>query len=375
VTLQEYVSEILLDVKTNGMSALKMYSERFDNYSGELSVTEEEWNVGESIPEDDKSVIRKIIKRLENYHLKQKPNDLMYTNEDGSLYGLVRVPIHRIGIYVPSGKPLPSSLLMVAIPARIAGVKDIVVTSSPNNGKLNPYVLYIAKELGITKFYKVGGIQAIAAMAYGVGMEKVDKIYGPGNKYVNEAKRQVYGEVGIDSLAGPSEICIIADESADQEYVLNDLLSQLEHGTESKGFLLTTSKRLYNYCQNSGAERYLFTDLLKCVEMSNEIAPEHLEIITEDPESLLPSIQNAGAIYLGPYTPVSAADYFLGVNHVLPTGKAARFSSVLTVDDFLKTMTVAKVSRNEFLSERNLGMRMAEIEGMPLHKNSLEARR
>ncbi len=235
----------------------------------------------------------------------------MYENEYGSIYGLIKVPIDRIGIYVPGGKPLPSSLLMVAVPAQIAGVKDIIITSSPKEGKVNPYIIYIAKELGISEIYKVGGIQAIAAMTYGIGMKKVDKIFGPGNQYVNEAKRQVFGDVGIDSLAGPSEVCVIADETADKDYVLNDLLSQLEHGAESKAFLVTTSKQIYDYCQKEGIDRYFCKDIFECADKANEIAPEHLEILTKEPELILSLIRNAGAVYLGEYTPpVPAADYF-----------------------------------------------------------------
>ena len=375
MNLQAYVSEILDDIRSNGISALKKYSKQFDNYEGPFELEEKEWNIDDEILQEDKNIIDRIIQRLENYHSKQIKEDIIYTNEYGSMYGLIKRPINRIGIYVPGGKPLPSSLLMVTVPAKIAGVKDMIITSSPKDGKINPYILYIAKKLNIKEVYKIGGIQAIGAMAYGIGMEKVDKIFGPGNQYVNEAKRQVFGDVGIDSLAGPSEICIIADDTANKEYVLNDLLSQLEHGSESKSFLLTTSKPLYEYCDKNRIERYLFDTLDECAEKANEIAPEHLEIITREPEKIVSLIQNAGAVYLGEYTPVPAADYFLGVNHVLPTGKAARFSSVLNVSDFMKEMTIAKISKEELLTERYLGIRMAEIEGMNQHKKSMEVRK
>ena len=375
MNLQAYVSEILDDIRSNGISALKKYSKQFDNYEGPFELEEKEWNIDDEILQEDKNIIDRIIQRLENYHSKQIKEDIIYTNEYGSMYGLIKRPINRIGIYVPGGKPLPSSLLMVTVPAKIAGVKDMIITSSPKDGKINPYILYIAKKLNIKEVYKIGGIQAIGAMAYGIGMEKVDKIFGPGNQYVNEAKRQVFGDVGIDSLAGPSEICIIADDTANKEYVLNDLLSQLEHGSESKSFLLTTSKPLYEYCDKNRIERYLFDTLDECAEKANEIASEHLEIITREPEKILSLIQNAGAVYLGEYTPVPAADYFLGVNHVLPTGKAARFSSVLNVSDFMKEMTIAKISKEELLTERYLGIRMAEIEGMNQHKKSMEVRK
>ncbi|MBL5980759.1 histidinol dehydrogenase [Petrotoga sp. HWH.PT.55.6.1] len=373
--LQSYVSQILNDIKNNGMLAVKKYSKQFDNYDGDLELKVEEWDIDEVIPMQDKEIIERTIQRLEDYHLKQKTEDILYSNEYNSTYGLINRPINRIGIYVPGGKPLPSSLLMVAIPAKIAGVKEMLITSSPKDGVINPYIIYIAKKLGIKEIYKIGGIQAIAAMTYGIGMKKVDKIFGPGNQYVNEAKRQVFGEVGIDSLAGPSEICVIADETAKPEYILNDLLSQLEHGYESRAFLVTTSKELYEYCEREGIDRYLFKSIEDCAAKTNEIAPEHLEIMTKDPESVLPLIQNAGAIYLGDYTPVPAADYFLGVNHVLPTGGAARFSSVLNLSDFTKKISVAKVSKDELLKERYLGIRMAEIEGMYQHKKSMEVRK
>ena len=373
--LEEYVAGILKDIRERGIEAVREYSMRFDGYSGPFRVTEEEFEEAERlVPEKDRKIIERTIKRIWDYHERQKPKDELFV-KNGSLYGLIYRPIRRIGIYVPGGKPLPSTLMMVAVPARIAGVKEIAVTTPPKDGRVNPYVLYVAKLLGIDEVYKLGGVQAIGAMAYGVGMKKVDKIFGPGNRFVNEAKRQVFGVVGIDSLAGPSEIAVIADETADKEYVLADLLSQLEHGKDSKAWLLTTSEELANYCSRDGVDVILCESLAECARKANEIAPEHLEIITESPLDLVDLIENAGAIYLGPYTPVPSADYFLGVNHVLPTGGAAKFSGVLTVMDFLKPITLAMVSRGEFLRERELGLRLAEIEGMELHRRSMEVRR
>ncbi|MFA4641063.1 histidinol dehydrogenase [Pyrococcus kukulkanii] len=374
--LEEYVRSILEDIRKRGIEAVREYSKKFDNYEGPFKVTGEEFEEAERlIPEEDKEVIKKTIERLREYHEKQKPADILYVKE-GSLYGIVFKPIRRIGIYVPGGKfPLVSTLMMVAVPARIAGVREIVVTTPPRDGRVNPYILYTAELLGIEEVYKLGGIQAIAAMAYGIGMEKVDKIFGPGNRFVNEAKRQVFGVVGIDSLAGPSEIAVIADETAEKEYVLADLMSQLEHGKDSKAWLLTTSKELAEYCRREGIEVVLCSSLEECVEKVNEIAPEHLEIMVKEPLELLDRIQNAGAIYLGSYTPVPSADYFLGVNHVLPTGGAAKFMGVLTVLDFMKPVSVAMVSRKEFIENRYLGIRLAEIEGMELHKRSMEVRK
>ncbi|EEB74315.1 histidinol dehydrogenase [Thermococcus sp. AM4] len=373
--LEEYVAGILRDIRERGIEAVREYSRKFDSYDGPFRVTDEEFEEAEKlVPEKDREIIERTIGRLWDYHERQKPGDELFV-KNGSLYGLIYRPIRRIGIYVPGGKPLPSTLMMVAVPARIAGVKEIAVTIPPKDGRVNPYVLYVAKLLGIDEVYKLGGVQAIGAMAYGVGMKKVDKIFGPGNRFVNEAKRQVFGVVGIDSLAGPSEIAVIADETAEKDYVLVDLLSQLEHGKDSKAWLLTTSKELANFCSRDGIEVILCESLAECAEKTNEIAPEHLEIITEDPLSLVDLIENAGAIYLGPYTPVPSADYFLGVNHVLPTGGTAKFSGVLTVRDFMKPITLARVSREEFLSERELGIRLAEIEGMELHRRSMEVRR
>ncbi len=370
--LEDYVRSIISDVVRRGEEALRDYSRRFDSYDGEFLVSEEEFDEAESIPEEDKEVLRRVVDRVWRHHEHQAPDNLIKISE-GSLYGLIVRPIGRIGIYVPRG--LVSTLIMVGVPARIAGVEEIVVCTPPIEGKVPLHMLYVAKLLGIREVYKLGGVQAIAAMAYGVGMRKVDKIFGPGNRFVNEAKRQVFGTVGIDGLAGPSEIAIIADGSADVNYVLADLLSQLEHGRDTKAWLLTTSEDLANACRREGIEVILCDSLDECVRRANEIAPEHLEIITENPLKLLDEVKNAGAIYLGAYTPVPAGDYFLGVNHVLPTGKAAKFSSVLTVMDFVKWISVAMADRDEFLRERKLGIRMAELEGMQAHKKALEVRR
>ncbi|NJE76202.1 histidinol dehydrogenase [Thermococcus sp. ES12] len=373
--LERYVAGILRDIRERGNDAVKEYSLRFDGYAGPFRVTKEEFEeAARSIPKRDREIILRTVERLWEYHERQMERERLFI-KNGSLYGIIYRPVRRIGIYVPGGKPLPSTLMMVAVPAKIAGVKEIAVTIPPKDGKVNPYVLYVAKLLGITEVYKLGGIQAIGAMAYGVGMKKVDKLFGPGNRFVNEAKRQVFGIVGIDSLAGPSEIAVIADETAEKKYVLADLLSQLEHGKDSRAWLLTTSGELAEFCSRDGIEVVLCESLEECVRKANEIAPEHLEIITERPMELVDGIENAGAIYLGPYTPVPAADYFLGVNHVLPTGGAAKFSGVLTVRDFLKPISLASVSREEFLAERELGLRLAEIEGMNYHRRSMEVRR
>jgi len=365
--IRKIVADILADIDNNRVEALKRYSKKFDDYDGAFLLDSEEWKEAESVSEKDRAFIDRIANRLEEYHKRQVPRDDIYFSRD-SIFGLVNRPIKKVGIYVPGGKPLPSTLLMTVIPAKLAGVRDIVVCTPPTGGKIHPIIIYIAQKFGIKELYKLGGVQAIGAMAYGAGMSGVDKIFGPGNAFVNEAKRQVFGTVGIDSLAGPSEICVIADETAEKESVKEDLMSQREHGSDSKAWLLTTSGELAGYCEDDRIETQIFKTQSECARRANEIAPEHLELIVDRPLKLLPQIRNAGAVYLGPYTPVPSADYFLGSNHVLPTGRSARFSSVLTVGDFQRRMTVASLSKEEFMTERELGIRMAEIEGLEHHR-------
>lgn len=375
MNIESYVSNILNDIKNRKEEALKEYSKKFDNYDGDFKVSYEEFDEAEKlIPEYDKEIIKKAYDRIYNNHLIQKNNDkLRFYN--GSIYGIIYKPINRIGIYIPGKKPLPSTIMMVCAPAKIAGVKDIIITVAPDNGKINPYVLYIAKFLGINNVYKLGGIQAIAAMAYGISMEKVDKIFGPGNIYVNEAKRQLYGITGIDGLYGPSEICVISDENSNNNYIISDLNSQLEHGETSKAWLLTTDKNIENKIDNKKIEVCVFNNMDLLIKKVNEIAPEHLEILCKEPLNLLNKIENAGAIYIGDYTPVPAGDYFIGVNHLLPTGKTSKFSSVLTVDDFMKKTSFAYTSRSDFINDSYLGIRLAEIENMELHKKSMVIRK
>ncbi len=373
MNLTSYVGEILEDVRNGGEEAVREYSEKFDGYGGDLVPDEEEWKAAGEIPEEDKETIKRAIDRVWKNHLPQKPEEELRV-QDGSLYGLTYRPIRRVGLYVPGGTPLPSSLIMTAVLARIAENPEVVVVSPPTDGRLDPHTLYVADYLKIDEVYKVGGAQAIGALAYGAGFERVDKIFGPGNTYVNEAKRQVFGHVGIDSLAGPSDVCVIADGTADEETVRIDLESQLEHGEGSKAWLLTTSADLYDFCRDLDVEPTLCEDLESCLAMSNEIAPEHLQIMTENPLESLEKVENAGAVYLGEYTPTPAADYFLGVNHVLPTGGAAKFGSVLTVRDFLKPMSVAYTGEREFVENADIGIKLAEIEGLEKHRKSMEVR-
>lgn len=373
MNLSDYVGGILEDIRINGQEAVKKYAKKFDGYAGSLTLEEQEWKTGKEIPEEDQMVITETMERVRRYHQDQVVKGNL-TQRDGSLYGLIYRPIRRVGLYVPGGKPLPSSLIMTGVPAVIAGVDEIVLATPPTNGRVNPYILFIAEQLGIDEIYKAGGAQAIGLLAYGAGIEPVDKIFGPGNKYVNEAKRQVFGQVGIDGLAGPSNICIIADDTTDSNLVLADLQAQLEHGEDSNAWLLTTSRNLSRYCSGERINVEEFDNLESCVSRSNEIAPEHLQIMTSEPLELMDKVQNAGAVYLGSYTPTAAADYFLGVNHVLPTGGTAKFGSVLTVNDFLKSISLAYAGKREFLDKSHLGMQFAEIEGMSKHRKSLEVR-
>lgn len=371
--LKSYVDEILTDIESSGQEAVEKYSEKFDDYRGRLQVEDGAFPGQSEIPEEDRKAIDAAIARIRRHHEKQVPEDDLYF-QSGSVYGTVYRALERIGIYVPGGRPLPSTLIMTAVPAQLAGVEEVVVTSPPSDGEIDPYVLYVAEILEVDEIYRLGGAQAIGAMAYSGGLTAVDKIFGPGNRYVNEAKRQVYGKVGIDGLAGPSEVCVIADETASGRLVMADLRSQLEHGEDSRAWLLTTSADLGRYCENSGAEVEIRDNLEGCVTRANELAPEHLQIMASGGERLLDLVRNAGAVYLGESTPSAAADYFLGVNHVLPTGGAARFDSVLTVRDFMKPISVARAGKEEFQENCGIGKRLAKLEGMSSHLKSLEVR-
>ncbi len=371
---ENYVKEILADIKNRGMDAVMEYSRKFDGYSGDIRVSGDEFTEAiEIIPEYEKDIIKRAYRRILDNHRMQLNSDRMRFSR-GSIYGIRYTPLQRIGMYIPGKKALPSTVMMIGAPAMIAGVRDIIITSAPmDNGKINPYTLYIADMLGIKEVYKLGGIQAIGAMAFGTGMDRVDKIFGPGNSYVNEAKRQVFGITGIDGLYGPSEIMVISDGTSNNEYIMADLDSQLEHGITSKAWLLTTSRKQEGI-NNSRVEVTICRNVDEMIAMANEIAPEHLEILASNPMEIFSKIKNAGAVYVGEYAPVPAGDYFLGVNHLLPTGGTARFSSVLTVDDFMKKTSFASVSRSDFMEDVELGLSLANIENMPLHRRSMEVR-
>ena len=343
-------------------------------------------------------VIQKSAQRIRNFHQKQKINSWLEPSENGEMLGQLIRPIEKVGIYVPGGKAAyPSSVLMNAVTASVAGVPHIIMTTpAQKDGRVTPTTLVAAKEAGVNEVYKVGGAQAIASLAYGTTcVPKVDKICGPGNIYVALAKKSVYGQVNIDSIAGPSEILVIADDSANAVYVAADMLSQAEHDEMASAILVTDSEKLAEevkkelYIQTEQLERkeiilkslenygliVIAKDMKQACELSNRIAPEHMEICTKAPFELLPYIKNAGAIFLGHYTPEPLGDYMAGPNHVLPTGGTARFFSPLSLDDFIKKSSILSFSKEAFLELSDDVMTFAKGEGLTAHANAVSVRK
>ena len=358
--LEETVAEIIADVKENGDKALFKYCEKFDNTVTDcLEVSEDE--VGEAFDSVDKDLIEVMKKARENiydYHKHQVKNSFVIAEKDGVVLGQKVTPLERAGIYVPGGTAAyPSTVLMNIVPAKIAGVKEIIMTSPAKDGKINPVILAAAKIAGADRIFKAGGAQAIAAMAYGTeSYPRVDKIVGPGNAFVAEAKKQVFGLVDIDMIAGPSEILVIADGTCDPKTVAADMLSQAEHDRMASAVLVTDSRKLAEETsaeierqlkllpreeiarpsiENNG-KIIIAESILQAIEIANEIAPEHLEVCVDNPFDYLDRIKNAGSIFLGKNCPEALGDYFAGPNHTLPTSGTARFSSPLSVDDFVK---------------------------------------
>ena len=398
----ESVNEILANVKENGDKALFQYTKDFDKAdinASNIKVTEEEIKEAYDRLENPElvQVIRRSLKNIKEYHEKQKQYSWFDSKPDGSILGQKVTPLSRVGVYVPGGKAAyPSSVLMNVIPAKVAGVEQIVMVTPPGkDGKVNPNTLVAANEAGVDVIYKVGGAQAIAALAYGTeSIAKVDKIVGPGNIYVALAKKAVFGYVSIDSVAGPSEILVLADETANPRYVAADLLSQAEHDELASAILVTTSEELANKVSEyvdmfvsklkrkeilqKSLDNYgyiLVTDTMQAaIDTANDIASEHLEIVTKNPFDTMTRIKNAGAIFLGENSSEPLGDYFAGPNHVLPTNGTAKFFSPLSVDDFIKKSSIISYSREalEPLSEDI--QKFAKAEGLTAHANSIRVR-
>lgn len=398
---EETVAQIIQNVRQNGDRALFEYTEKFDKCritEDNFVVTKEEFDEAFSIVGDEFiEVMKKAAANIRAYHEKQVRNSWFDAKEDGTILGQKITPIDKVGVYVPGGKAAyPSSTLMNVIPAKVAGVKSIIMTTPPGaDGKVNPGTLAAAQIAGVDKVYKVGGAQAIAALAFGTNMiPKVDKIVGPGNMFVALAKKAVYGYVNIDSIAGPSEILVLADESANPRYVAADLLSQAEHDELASAILITTSEQLAVEVSmqvdrfveklsrkeiiTKSLENYgyiLLTDSLEdAVDAANEIASEHLEILTKDPFQTMTKIRHAGAIFLGEYSSEPLGDYFAGPNHVLPTNGTARFFSPLGVDDFIKKSSIICYSREALEKIHDDIELFAGREGLTAHANSIAVR-
>jgi len=398
----EAVQKIIQDVATGGDAALLKYTAEFDKMTltaSDLRVTEEEVQAAyREVDEEFLTAIRLAASNIRGFHEKQKRTSWIDTAEDGTILGQIMRPIKRVGLYVPGGTAAyPSTVLMNVIPAKVAGVSEIVMVTPPATaGKagINPSILVAAAEAGVTEIYRVGGAQAIAALAYGTEtIPAVDKICGPGNIYVALAKRYVYGSVDIDSIAGPTDIVVLADETADPEYVAADLLSQAEHDVMSSAILVTDSLALAE-AVSAEVDRQLSVlprreiaaaaiaksailtvgSLMEGVHTVNRIAPEHLEVIVREPISVLPHIENAGAIFLGPYSTEPVGDYFAGPNHVLPTNGTARFSSPLNIDDFVKKSSIIQYSKDALLRDATHIMKLARAEGFEGHARAVEIR-
>ncbi len=394
------VSEIIGGVRARGDQALFEYTLKYDGFdlnAGNIQVTKQEIQEAyEKLDQEFIQVIQKSTENIRTFHEKQLRNSWFDTRKDGSILGMKISPIEKAGVYVPGGKAAyPSSVLMNVIPAKVAGVERIIMTTPPGaDGQVNPGTLAAADMAGVDAIYKVGGAQAVAAMAFGTeSVPKVDKITGPGNIFVALAKKAVYGHVSIDSVAGPSEILVLADETADPRYVAADLLSQAEHDELASAILITTSRELA-WKTSEQVERFasqlsrqeiirksldnygyiLVAGSMEAVEAANEIASEHLEILTANPFEVMAKIRNAGAIFLGEYSSEPLGDYFAGPNHILPTNGTAKFFSPLSVDDFIKKTSIISYSRESLEKVHKDIELFAGNEGLTAHANSIRVR-
>lgn len=400
-SVNEIAQKIINDVIQRGDEAVIEYTNKFDRVNivaNQLKVSSDEIELAyKSCNPEVIAALNLAAKRIEQYHQKQMPSDFKYNDTDGVLLGNIWKSINSVGIYVPGGlASYPSSVLMNAVPAKVAGVKKIIMTVPAPDGKLNPLILAAAKIAGITEIYRIGGAQAVAALAYGTKtIPAVDKITGPGNAYVAAAKKIVFGRVGIDMVAGPSEILVVSDNKSDPSWIAADLLSQAEHDTAAQSILITDdeqfAKKVSDAIQQhlSTLERsaiaakswhdngaiIIVENLLKdAVNIIDCIAPEHLELAIDNPEEMAVQISNAGAIFLGRYTPEAIGDYIAGPSHVLPTAGTARFSSGLSVFDFLKRVSLIGCNRKAFLKLAQPTDMLAEEEGLGAHALSIKLR-
>lgn len=388
------VAEVIANVRKNGDKALLEYTEKFDKVKlDSLYMTEEEKaELIKKVPEKLREAIDEAAENIRAFHEKQKQNSWM-TTENGKVMGQLVRPLEKVGLYVPGGTAAyPSSVLMNAIPAKVAGVEKITMVTPPKNEGINPAVVYAAKVAGITDIVKIGGAQAVAALAYGTeSVERVDKIVGPGNIFVAMAKKLVFGAVDIDMIAGPSEVLVIADERANAAYVAADLMSQAEHDPMAASILITTSEELASNVvkeieiQKAQLSRCDIIDrsldaygsiivvdtIEEAAELSNKIAPEHLELSVANPFEVLSLVKNAGSIFLGDYAPEPLGDYFAGPNHVLPTNGTARFSSALGVDSFVKKSSYLYYNEASLKAIGEKVVTFAEAEGLSAHANSI----
>ncbi len=397
--INKLVKEILENVKKRGDAALLEYTTKFDGVElDKLQVTQEEIeDAYNGIDGDLRSALIRAEKNIRKFHEKQKHNSFIDSSKDGIMVGQIIRPIEKVGIYVPGGTAAyPSTVLMNAVPAKIAGVEEIVMVTPPmKNGKINPVILAAARVAGVDKIFKIGGAQSVAALSYGTeSVPNVYKIVGPGNIYVAMAKKMVYGEVDIDMVAGPSEILVVADETANPRYVAADLLSQAEHDKLASSILVTTSEPLAyevqkeverqlgllsrNKIARESIENYgkiiLVNDIDSAMVISNTIAPEHLELMVENPFEIVNKVKNAGAIFMGKYSPEPLGDYYAGPNHTLPTSGTAKFSSPLSLDDFVKKSSLIYYSREALNQAKDDIVCIAENEGLDAHANTLKIR-
>ena len=377
------VSRILSEVRQSGDTALRRYTREFDGIDlplKRLAVTQGDINRAfEKIQVPFVPLLKQITENVREYYEKELKRSFEIAGPNGVRLGKRYEPLDRVGIYIPAGTaPLVSTVYMTVIPAKVAGVKQIAICTPPrrDTGDIDPHILAVANLLGVNEIYRVGGVQAIGGMAFGTKtIPKVDKIVGPGNAYVTEAKRQVYGFVDIDMVAGPSEVAILADSTANPDFVTCDLLAQTEHHG-GMGYLITNSKKLVEVMRkrvDSGIIIYVKSIAEGC-EVANEIAAEHLEIMTEEPEKVAKSIRHAGAIFLGPYSPTVIGDYIAGPSHVLPTGGTARYFSPLSASTFIKSSQIIQYTLEGFQGAKEHEQKLTDMEGLFLHRISLEAR-